>query len=131
MSGWRDRRVGRFFRLGEFFPSGHRREPPEAAVAALRHLCRNYLDPMRANFGTCIVHSGYRSEARNTAVGGAPRSYHRYDLRGWDEVAADVSFARGTPSRWASVAVARGAPGVGIYPTHVHVDNRQGQKVLF
>jgi hypothetical protein len=37
-----------------------------------------------------------------------------------------VSCARGTPREWFEQLDALGAPGLGLYRTHVHVDNRSG-----
>ena len=46
-------------------------------LANLRQLCQAVLEPVREHFGKAvIVHSGYRSLAVNTAVGGNPRSQH-------------------------------------------------------
>lgn len=79
---------------------------------------------MRLRFGRCTVHSGYRTRQHNSKVGGAPQSYHLWDLRDWLMIAADVSFARGAPLDWARHAISLGAGGVISYPGHVHVDNR-------
>lgn len=78
---------------------------------------------MRREFGPCFVHSAKRSHLRNVAVGGAPRSYHLYDLRP-GEAAADVSFAQGGPVAWAESALRHGAGWTGLYADHVHVDTR-------
>jgi len=121
---WRWRRVGVHFRAGEFFPPDHDRRPPERGFTGLQRLCLTALDPMRSRFGVCTVNSGYRSAQRNQQVGGAPRSFHRYELREWRVPAADVRFARGTPLDWARHAVSLGVGGVIRYPTHVHVDLR-------
>jgi zinc D-Ala-D-Ala carboxypeptidase len=79
---------------------------------------------MRTKFGVCTVWSGFRTDAKNAQVGGAANSQHLYH-RTPKDVAADVTFAQGTPGEWAAEAdrlLPRG--GVGRYPTFVHVDNR-------
>ncbi len=107
---------------------------PEAALPALVELCCYVLEPMRAKYGRCKVHSGYRTRAYNASIGGARYSQHIYnDTPG--SVAADVSFAAGTPAKWARGArwrfrtVSRwrrnGRGGVGQYNNSgfVHVDS--------
>jgi hypothetical protein len=98
----------------------------------LQYLCRQYLEPMRAKFGACSVHSGYRTRAYNQRVGGASQSFHIYPAHDGNDQAADVSFARGTPSQWHAYANSirrrkrRGRGGLGLYPTQgfVHIDIR-------
>ena len=64
--------------------------PPEA-VANLERLVAEVLDPLREAWGGPVhVNSGYRCQALNRAVGGAPRSQH---MRG---LAADVTV--GSPA---------------------------------
>jgi len=96
---------------------------PRPAHAAVRKLAREILEPMREEFGSCRVTSGYRHAAYNRRIGGATNSYHIYDLRP-DQPAADVSFARGNVHDWARRARALGAGGVGVYPRSgfVHID---------
>lgn len=98
---------------------------PEMAYDGLRALCRDVLEPMRDRFGACHVTSGYRHRAYNASIGGAASSYHIYDLRDGDEVAADVTFERGTPAQWAAHARSLAKGGVGQYDRSgfVHVDN--------
>lgn len=51
--------------------------PDLAVVAALKLLCLNVLEPLRAHFARpVIVTSGYRSPAVNKACGGAASSQH-------------------------------------------------------
>lgn len=111
------------FRLGEF--AMHNGVlPPTASTEALRALCRDVLEPMRAQFGVCVVTSGYRTVAHNRAVGGAPDSRHVYDKRP-SEPAVDVRFARGNPEQWAAMAISMKVGGVGLYDSHVHLDRRR------
>lgn len=112
------------FRLGEFAMRDGTL-PPAASHEPLRRLCREVLEPMRARFGLCVVTSGYRTVARNRAVGGAQDSRHVYDKHA-DTPAVDVTFGRGTPEQWAAMAISMGVGGVGLYPSHVHVDQRRG-----
>jgi zinc D-Ala-D-Ala carboxypeptidase len=90
----------------------------------LRSLCQEWLEPLRDRFGRVTVHSGHRSAAWNRAVGGAPLSQHVYGEHGYG-VAADVSCERGTPREWFEFLDRLGAPALGLYDTHVHVDNRR------
>lgn len=51
--------------------------PPPGAVDALRALCVHVLEPLRAHVGRPVrVLSGYRGDALNVRVGGAPSSQH-------------------------------------------------------
>ena len=51
--------------------------PPAAAVAALRQLVEQVLDPLREAWGRPIhVNSGYRCPELNRLVGGVPHSQH-------------------------------------------------------
>lgn len=51
-----------------------RREHIDNAV----ELAHNVLQPIRDHFGPTIITSGYRSEQLNAAIGGSPRSQHRF-----------------------------------------------------
>lgn len=100
--------------------------------SGLEYLCRQYLEPMRARFGPCSVHSGYRTTSYNRRVGGAPNSFHIYPVHDGNDQAADVSFPRGNPAQWAAYAnnirqrKRNGRGGIGTYPTKgfVHIDLR-------
>jgi uncharacterized protein YcbK (DUF882 family) len=98
---------------------------PRRAVPALLSLCREVLEPVRAQFGVCIVNSGHRSRAYNESVGGVPNSQHIYGLTP-SSVAADVTFATGSPAAWARAAdgALQGGGGLGTYGSFIHVDNR-------
>jgi hypothetical protein len=130
-SGWLKRRRGQIdqytptatssFRISEF-DCKDGTPVPKAAYPALERLCEQVLEPMRARFGACHVNSGYRHRRYNAAIGGASQSEHIYDLTP-ASVAADVTFARGTPAQWAAHARQLGKGGVGQYRSFVHVDN--------
>jgi uncharacterized protein YcbK (DUF882 family) len=94
-------------------------------VRAVKRLATEVLEPMRAKFGACTVHSGYRTEAYNKRVGGKPGSRHQYHTFP-SEPAADVTFPRGNPREWAAEAerLLTGRGGIGTYPGFVHVDIR-------
>lgn len=52
-------------------------EPDDAAVAALKTLCVEVLEPIRVHFDRpVIVTSGYRSPELNRAIGGSRTSQH-------------------------------------------------------
>lgn len=79
------------------------------------------LQDLRDYFGAPItVHSGYRTAAKNKAVGGAAYSQHLYGA------AADISVKGVTPLRVAQQARAHlgDKGGVGRYDTFTHVDVR-------
>lgn len=50
--------------------------PNGMIVVALRGLCENVLEPIRARFGPVRISSGYRSPKLNRAIGGAATSQH-------------------------------------------------------
>ena len=80
------------FSLSEFTKSitaerlGIRNQPSYEQVLAMRHLCREVLEPLRQHYGAPIrITSGFRCEALNKAVGGVGNSQHM------DGEAADLS----------------------------------------
>lgn len=87
------------------------------------------LDEIREHFDVPVtVNSGCRCEAHNTASGGMPKtatstgSLHMYGR------AADI-VVQGIPSAIvADLAIQMKVPGVGEYPTFVHLDTRSGGK---
>lgn len=106
------------------------RKVPKAAEPAVTRLAVQFLEPMRKLFGPARVLSGYRHKEYNRKIGGALYSQHDYD----DDpttVAADLSFAKGTPAQWAEaarkIADRLRFGGVGQYNTSgfVHIDNRR------
>jgi uncharacterized protein YcbK (DUF882 family) len=109
---------------------GH--DVPASSIPALRELCVNMLEPLRAKYGRCHVNSGYRTRPYNASIGGARYSQHIYtDTPG--SVAADVTFAKGGPAQWARSARwrfrfkpvwrKRARGGVGLYGSFVHLDS--------
>jgi uncharacterized protein YcbK (DUF882 family) len=118
-------RVGRHFHVAEFDCNDGTPVPP-AAGRELAELVAELLDPLRVRFGVTNVLSGYRTDAHNRAVGGAPKSFHLYRLKPGRGVAADVRCARGTPTEWAAFLAGLGAGGIGTYHDWVHVDTRRG-----
>lgn len=117
------------FKAQEFYTHDGSAAPTTARNAMVR-LCRDYLEPLRAKFGTCRVLSGYRHEAYNARIGGARHSQHIYE-QSFESVAADLRFERGNPRLWAAEAKRLrtkqgGKGGVGTYPRSgfIHVDNR-------
>lgn len=104
---------------------------PVRAWGAIERLCKNFLEPMRAKFGACIVLSGYRHRAYNYAIGGAMHSQHIYD-QSPESIAADTRYARGNPKQWRDYARTLrtskngGKGGIGTYmrSNFIHLDNR-------
>lgn len=71
------------FTLAEFTKSqtaarrGISNQPTEAHIEAMKLLCANVLEPLRAAVGgTIVLNSGYRSGALNRAIGGSTKSQH-------------------------------------------------------
>jgi uncharacterized protein YcbK (DUF882 family) len=65
-----------------------------------------------------IVRSGYRSEAHNRAVGGAPRSRHLFGT------AFDIDMTGHDPTAFEAAARSVGFLGFGFYPrlSFIHID---------
>ena len=99
---------------------------PDAWLYWVRKLCVDYLEPLRREFGVVNVTSGFRTASHNAEVGGAPSSYHQR-IAGRRGSAADVRCARGKPRDWYELLDGLAVPGLGIYPGHVHADNRRGR----
>lgn len=118
-------RLSKNFMLAEFHCKDGTHVPGRA-IPALRRLVTEVIQPMRDEFGQCTVTSGYRTVAHNRAVKGEENSQHIYD-RTPQSVAADLTFAKGSPERWGNAARRRlgNNGGVGKYPSKrfVHVDN--------
>jgi len=70
------------FTLEEFTKSqtgdrmGIDNNPTEAHLTNMKRLCAEVLEVVRTNLGPVHINSGYRGEALNKAVGGAPTSQH-------------------------------------------------------
>lgn len=120
------RRAGRHFLVSEF-DSRDGVKVPRDSYRELEKLVRELLDPLRDRYGVTTVLSGFRSDAHNSAVGGAARSWHKYSHEPGRGVAADVRCARGTPRDWRDFLDRRGAGGLGLYRDFVHVDTRVGR----
>lgn len=88
---------------------------PTAAHDALKLWAKAWGEPLREAFGPVRITSGFRPRAYNASVGGAPLSFHRYELRygpGSDGglprgVAADCTPAKGDVAGWQRWAVRR------------------------
>jgi uncharacterized protein YcbK (DUF882 family) len=123
-------KLSRNFKATEFYTHDGSACPTVARPAMVR-LCQDFLEPLRAKFGTALVLSGYRHEQYNASISGARHSQHIYE-HDFESVAADMRFARGTPTQWAAEAKrlrtknAGGKGGIGVYPRSgfLHVDNR-------
>jgi uncharacterized protein YcbK (DUF882 family) len=98
--------------------------------AGLEYLCRQFLEPLRRQFGACSVHSGYRTRDYNRQIGGAANSFHIYPAHDGNDQAVDVSFAKGGAVQWHAAANAirerkrNGKGGLGLYSSFVHIDIR-------
>ena len=79
------------------------------------------LESIRVRFNTPVtVSSGYRTEARNKAVGGSAYSRHKYGQ------AADICVSGVKPDRVAEYAetLLKDCGGIGVYSDFVHIDVR-------
>ncbi|MCI8526801.1 MAG: DUF882 domain-containing protein [Oscillospiraceae bacterium] len=79
------------------------------------------LQQIRSHFGKAVtINSGYRTEAKNKAVGGAAYSQHKYGT------AADITVSGVTPAEVAHYAetILPNMGGIGLYKTFTHVDVR-------
>ena len=87
------------FDLYEFLQSGkypliaENLAPDLHQIDSLRLLCESCLQPLRDRFGYAEVLSGFRSEALNTAVGGADDSDHLAGAAGDVTLPNALSFA--------------------------------------
>ena len=99
----------------------------------LKFLCRTYLEPLRAQYGSVTILSGYRTRKHNASVGGAKNSFHVYTMHDGNDQAADIRCRAGTPRQWhRSLAIMRRVKrnrrgGLGLYKNFVHVDIRDYQ----
>lgn len=123
------KRLSKHFTVEEFdCHNGTRVSPRE--YNGLEYLCKQFLEPLRAKFGSVTINSGFRTKAYNASIGGASGSYHVYTEHDGNDQAADVKCARGTPRQWhAFMAGIRkrkrgGKGGLGLYSSFVHVDIR-------
>ena len=83
MNKQNDIQLSEHFKLSEFTKSitaerlGIDNKPGYEQVLAMKHLCREVLEPLRQHYGKPIrITSGYRCEELNRAVGGVGRSQH-------------------------------------------------------
>lgn len=79
------------------------------------------LQKIREHFGKAVsINSGYRTEAHNQKVGGAPYSQHKYGI------AADITVSGVAPLAVAQYAqtLLPSSGGIGLYKTFTHVDVR-------
>lgn len=92
-------KLSEHFKLSEFTRSqtatrfSINNTPSNKQVKALKALCDNILEKIRAQFGPVIISSGYRSEELNTRIGGATKSQHTKGQ------AADIEVAHGISNR--------------------------------
>lgn len=117
-----DRRLSRSFVWREF----RQRDgvmPPDFTWPAYVELVERFLQPLRDALGPVVVTSGYRSRSYNRQVGGAPASRHVPTSEA-GAVAADVTCPGHSPREVYRRLESLGAPGLGLYATHVHVDTR-------
>ena len=109
----------------------HDRSPVRHARPGMVKLCRVFLEPMRAKFGTAYVLSaGTGITLYNRAIGGA-RHASTSMRTPFESVAADMRFAKGSPAQWTTEAKklrakTGGKGGIGRYDRtgFIHLDSR-------
>jgi zinc D-Ala-D-Ala carboxypeptidase len=117
-----DRKLSRSFIWREF----RQRDgvmPPASSWPAYVELVQRFLQPLRDAMGPVVITSGYRSQTYNARVGGARASRH-VPTSEPGVVAADISVPGRSPREVYAALEKMGAPGLGLYSTHVHVDTR-------
>ena len=96
----------------------------------LKLLCRKYLEPLRAKYGSVTILSGFRTVSHNRKIGGASKSFHVYTIHDANDQACDVRCVRGTPRDWHKTlnTIRRqemgNKGGLGLYSSFCHVDLR-------
>ena len=122
-------RLSKHFIVEEFdCHDGTRVQPRD--YNGLKFLCRTYLEPLRAKYGSVTILSGFRTRSHNRKVRGASNSFHVYTAHDGNDQAADIRCRGGSPRKWhATLAAIRrnkrgGKGGLGLYSTFVHVDLR-------
>ena len=96
----------------------------------LEYLCRTFLEPLRAKYGSVHINSGFRTAAYNRKIGGASQSMHIYTIHDGNDQAADITCRKGGPRDWHRTLNAirqrerNGKGGLGLYGSFVHVDIR-------
>lgn len=96
----------------------------KADTLFISHELVQVLQSIRDHFGKAVhINSGYRTEARNKAVGGAKYSQHMYGM------AADIRVTGVKPEKVAEYAetLLPNSGGIGIYPTFTHIDVRENK----
>lgn len=114
------------FRWREFFDWHVAAPPPLKSRPAIHRLAVDVLEPLRRRYGAVRLFSAYRTAATNRDVGGAPSSHHLYDVHP-DSPAVDLGCARGRIEDWVAFLEQLHVGGLGVYPTHVHVDLRKAR----
>lgn len=77
-----DRQISEYFWLSEMLKSdtalrkGIPNNPEPWQIQHIENLCRNFLDPVRKQFGPLRINSGLRLPAVNVAIGGSEASAH-------------------------------------------------------
>jgi uncharacterized protein YcbK (DUF882 family) len=104
-------RVSRNFTLAEYRSKDH------ADLVIIHPALILALQAIRDHTGKPVaINSGYRSQAHNRSIGGAPNSLH---VKG---MAADIVIRGMTPLEVASLAHDLGLGGIKAYPTFTHID---------
>lgn len=114
------RKLSPHFTLGEMVWTVHRtidNTPPPEAIEQMVILCRNFLEPVRAQFGALSISSGYRCAPLNRLIKGSKYSAHlagcAADFVCGDEVADVVAWVASSSLDYDQVIDERNAGGGG------------------
>jgi hypothetical protein len=90
-----NQRLSDHFTLVEMIRTSHRyigNMPNTEEIRRLTKLCREFLEPVRSQFGALWITSGFRCEKLNLTIGGSTTSAHQYGC------AADFVPLQGQPT---------------------------------
>jgi hypothetical protein len=93
-------------------------------IPHLEALCQQHLQPLRDSGGTVAINSGFRPQAYNASIGGAPLSYHRYELRKTSPAADHIQSGRAASAVQAWHESHNPFDGMGFYAGFTHGDDR-------
>jgi uncharacterized protein YcbK (DUF882 family) len=116
-----EEKVGKYFRRREFACRGENCCGHSAPIARELVEC---LDTLREAIGPIHLNSGYRCHTHNRSIGSKDTSQHPKGT------AADIRHDGRNIETMAEAAKTAGFRGIGTYDWGIHVDVRDGKRVL-